>query len=107
MDIKTSQAAIDMSRLLSVRERLRGKGEDQDTKLRKACDDFEAIMLQQMLKGMRQTLSGEDLFGKSMARDMFESLYDQEICTRMAHGRELGIAEMMYKELKEKTNPSR
>ncbi len=71
-----------------------------DKKLREACVDFEAILLDSMFQAMRKTLTGEDIFGNSLGKDIYESMYYREISNQVAKdGRGLGIGDMLFQQL--------
>ncbi|MBW2155014.1 MAG: rod-binding protein, partial [Deltaproteobacteria bacterium] len=53
----------------------------QDRKLKKACQDFEAIWIQFMFKSMKKTIPGGSFFGNGYQQDIYESLFFQEIAT--------------------------
>ena len=67
--------------------------------LHKACGDFEAIFIKQMLDSMKDTINGtafsEGGFGKEIYEDMLYTEYADKIA-KTAH---LGIAEMLYKQM--------
>ncbi len=74
---------------------------EKPTKLREACTDFEAILLDSMFQAMRKTLTGEDIFGKSLGKDIYESMYYREISNHVAkNGSGLGIGDMLFQQLK-------
>lgn len=76
---------------------------DEEKKLKNACQDFEGIMINMMLKSMRDTLTGADIFGDSMGKDIYRSMYDQELAQRIAKGENnMGLGEALYKELSKK-----
>ena len=68
--------------------------------LRKACNDFEALLTQQMLNAMREaSYETEGIFTKSHAEKLFQSMADQEIAEKMATGGGIGFGEMLFKQL--------
>lgn len=72
----------------------------ENTKLKQACADFEAILLDSMFQSMRKTLSGDDIFGKSLGRDIYESMYYTQISKELASkGKGLGLGESLYQQL--------
>ena len=74
--------------------------ENQDEeKLKKACEDFEAIFVNMLLKSMKNTVDEGGLTKKSHAREMFESMLDEEMATSIAKGKGIGIAEILYDSL--------
>ena len=74
-------------------------GAEQDKKLKKACQDFEAIFTGFMLKSMRKTVTKTDLFGSSKEEEMFQDMMDDEISKSASKNNSMGIADMLYKQL--------
>lgn len=68
-------------------------------KLQEVCKEFEAIFLNMMLKQMRRTVPEGNLVEKSFAREMYESMQDEEMAKEMAKGRGIGLAQELYKQL--------
>jgi len=81
------------------------ESEDQE-KLKKACEDFEAIFVNMLLKSMKNTVDEGGLTKKSHAREMFESMLDEEMAGSIAKGRGVGIAEILYDSLNNKEKGS-
>ena len=67
--------------------------------LRRACQDFEAVMLKAMLKSMRDTVPGDGLVERSNGQEIFNDLMDQEVATQMARTEGVGIGKMLFKQL--------
>ena len=76
------------------------KGVSDDTRLREAANDFEAIFIQQMLKTMRKTTFESDLLPKSEGEKVFQSLLDEQYALLSAKSGSLGLGEMIYQQLK-------
>ena len=76
------------------------KGVTNDTKLREAASEFEAIFIQQMLKTMRKTTFESDLVPKSEGEKLFQSLLDEQYALLSAKSGSLGLGEMIYQQLK-------
>lgn len=75
---------------------------NDDERLKEACADFEGILLGYMLKTMKKTLSGDALFGGGLQKDIYDSMYNQELAENIAEGKNsLGIGEALYRQLKE------
>jgi len=113
MDIKDriNQAAIQSDQEKNLRAKFAGKpdqkapwlSEAKDKKLQESCKDFESVFINMMLQSMRKTLPGDSLFGKSLASDIFQSMYDQNIASQVSkNGEGLGLSGMAYKDLKTK-----
>lgn len=74
--------------------------EKRDKELRKACEGFEAMFLSMMYRQMRATVPENTLFGESNALKIFQDMRDDELMKNVAAGGGIGIADMMYKQLK-------
>jgi flagellar protein FlgJ len=73
--------------------------EKDKNRLKEVCQDFEAVFLNLMLQSMRATVPKSELLGRSMGKDIFESLLDQETSKNMAKAGGIGLADMMFKQL--------
>lgn len=71
----------------------------EDAKLKRACQDFESVLVTYMLGQMRNTVQKTDLFGSSEKEDMFQGMLDQETAKDISTNGSMGIADMMYKQL--------
>ena len=73
---------------------------ERDAKLKKVCADFEAMLVFQMVKTMRQTIPQNGLFKPSPGRATFETLLDQKIAGEMARkGEGMGLQRALYEQL--------
>lgn len=68
-------------------------------KLRAACEDFEALFIKQMLSSMRATIHRSELTDGGFAADIYEDMLYDEYAARMARTADLGISEMLLKQL--------
>ena len=73
-----------------------------DKKLRTACADFEAILVNRMLDAMRRTLRQDGLLDGGTGRDVYDAMYYQEIATRVAREKGMGIGESLYRQMAER-----
>ena len=71
----------------------------QNNELKEACRDFEAIFIKQMLDSMKKTVPENSLMKGGMAEDIFEDMLYQEYASIISKSGDLGIAEMVYKQL--------
>jgi len=82
---------------------LKKTGQPADTaneaKLKKACHDFEAIILQQMLAAMRKSVPKDGLLESGFSQDMYQSLYDESLAQEMASGKGIGLADALFHQL--------
>lgn len=76
-----------------------------DRKLRKACEEFEAVFTYQLLQSMRRTVEKSDLFHGGTGEEVYESMLDQELSKSMAGAGKGGLADLLYKQLRTKDQP--
>ncbi len=77
------------------------KKDNEDKKLKESCNDFEGILIQQMLKSMRKTLSGDGVFGNSFGKDIYQSMYDEHLSVSISRGKNnIGFGDALYEQLK-------
>jgi peptidoglycan hydrolase FlgJ len=78
-----------------------GQTSDQkEKKLRKACADFEAMLVFQLFKTMRQSAPRNGFLKPSQGRETYEMMLDQKISEELAHkGEGLGLQKMLYNEI--------
>jgi len=72
----------------------------QKEKIASASKQFEGLITSMMIKSMNKTTEG--MFGggeESFGGDMFDSLFEQEIASKMTESKSLGIAEKLYKNI--------
>ena len=73
-----------------------------DARLKKACSDFEGVLLNFMFQSMKKTVPGKGIFSSSHQKDMYESMFYQEISTKFARDKGIGIGDALYRQLKGK-----
>ncbi|UMZ75091.1 rod-binding protein [Natranaerofaba carboxydovora] len=74
---------------------------DQKNKeLKEASIKFEAFFLNQVMKGMRDTVERSDLFGDSFEMDIYEDMLDEALTEKAAETGGVGLADMIYEEHK-------
>ena len=67
---------------------------------KKMAEEFAAVLLMEMLKSMRATLSGEGLDGdKSSACDTYTALADTEVTRALAKRDGMGITQFLEQSL--------
>lgn len=72
-------------------------GQDRAEELKKACQEFEAILNNQLLKVMRQSsLKAEE---SDQARDIFEGMMDQTLSVEVSRQNRFGLGQMLYERL--------
>lgn len=74
----------------------------REKELKEACEGFEAIFLNTLLKSMRNTLPKDTLFDSSHDLDIYQSMHDQYLSEQLAKGKHsLGLKDFLYEQLKE------
>ena len=77
-----------------------GNPASDDVKLKKTCQEMEGVFLNMMLKSMRETVPKNSLAKKSLQSDTMQSMFDMELTRNLAMGGGVGLADMMYRTLK-------
>lgn len=84
--------------------RARGDANDaEDAKLKEACRELESVFLEILISEMRRTAPRDALFGGGRGEDMFQDMFDQEIAKKMAARGGIGLADILYGQLKRMT----
>ncbi len=77
-------------------------GEKSEPELAAACQQFESLLLNFMLREMRATVPESPLFPKSMAQDIFTEMLDERLAGEMADNGGIGLARMIFNQLKQR-----
>ncbi|KAF5061915.1 Rod binding protein [anaerobic digester metagenome] len=96
------------NRLRELRSRLEpgDKGQDE-AKLRKACQDFEAVFIGQIWKQMRSSVPKEGML-HSKEEESYLSMFDQELSVKMSRSGGIGLSDLLYENLSQRlVNASR
>jgi len=70
-----------------------------DTQLKKACDDFESILVNMMFKEMRETVGESGFISGGFGEDVFSDLRDRELSQMAARSGALGLSQVLYRQL--------
>ncbi|MBN4056913.1 rod-binding protein [bacterium AH-315-J21] len=88
---------------LNPQKRVMSDLERDKVKLKKATHEFESFFMSSMLKSMRQTIpKGEEngaMGGSGLGKDIYQSMFDEELAQKMATGSSGGLGDIMYKNL--------
>ncbi len=73
-------------------------------RLRKACKEFESVLISYMFKSMRDSVQKSGLLDESETspENMFSSMFDSEVAKELCFKNNLGLAELLFKQLTEK-----
>ena len=74
-----------------------------DAQLKKTCADFEGILLNYMFEAMRKTVGEGGVFGNSFQKNMYESMFTQEVSTTLARGKGVGLGKALYRQVSGRT----
>ena len=97
-ELQASPASARISGLRTQDARL--KTQASGVSAQKMAEEFAAVLLMEMLKSMRATLSGEGLDGdKSSARDTYTALADTEVTRALAKRDGMGITQFLAQSL--------
>lgn len=78
----------------------------RDPALRKAAENFEAVMLRQLIGTMRKAKLADDYLGSS-ATDSFREMADARVADSMASLGQFGIADLVEKQLQSRTGAAK
>lgn len=80
-------------------DRLRSSAQRQNPQaLRETARQFEGLFTAMMLKSMREASLGSGL-GDSQETQTYQDMYDQQLALNIAHGKGLGLADMLVQQL--------
>ncbi len=91
------QHSAALERLQTLRNRQNLPKNDHGT-LKKVADEFEGLLLEQMVREMRKTVHKTELMGDSKHEDLFSEMLDSEFVHRMTQRGGIGIADMLLKD---------
>ncbi|WP_394202896.1 flagellar assembly peptidoglycan hydrolase FlgJ [Marinagarivorans algicola] len=76
--------------------------EDKDIALQQVAKQFESMFVSILFKGMRQAnaVFEKGNMGHSNAEKMYRDMYDQQLSLNISQSRGLGIADVVYRQLK-------
>jgi flagellar protein FlgJ len=94
-------------RLRDLRSQVQPEKGLDEAKLKKACQDFEAVFIGQIWKQMRASVPKEGML-HSKEEESYLSMFDQELSLKMARSGGIGLSDMLYANLSERlVNASR
>lgn len=102
--VEQSRAVNQELEMQRLRERL-GSGQERKQELRDACMQFEAVFIQRMWEQMRATVPKEGYL-HSKEQDMYISMFDQEMSMEMTRAGGIGLADILFDQLKERLHQS-
>lgn len=75
--------------------------EDKDAALKQVAQQFESLFVQMMLKSMRSAnaVFEEGNFLNNQESQFFRDMHDQQLSLTLSHGKGVGIADVLYRQL--------
>ncbi|MDD2430696.1 MAG: rod-binding protein [Bacillota bacterium] len=99
MQINNLPSGINVFSLPETAKSLNDQGyTDEDLKV--ACQEFEAIFTQELLKTMWATVPESGLIKESQAQKIWKDLYIEQLAKTSSVGKGIGIAENLYYQLR-------
>ena len=86
---------------------VRRSNADSQDELRALSGEFEALFVEIVLDSMRDTLNNNSLIPKNASEKLFEDKLYEEYAKSISKVANLGIAEMIYRQLSDYMPPSR
>ena len=68
-------------------------------KVEHAAEEFEAILVQQMLQSMQTSLEGGSLFGKSNVDQIYGGMGEMELAKNIAKSADFGVKEKLLEHI--------
>ncbi|KAB3526662.1 rod-binding protein [Alkaliphilus serpentinus] len=90
---------IDNSTIINNTPKIPEKLPEDSKRLMEVCQQFEAIFVNMMFKQMRATVIDGGLTEKSNARDIYQSLHDEQLSEEISKGQGIGLAKELYNQL--------
>lgn len=90
---------LPISPTTSLAKANRGDKKPDLDKLKKSCDEFESILIQQLLTSMRHAMVSPGNLGGTgggLGKDIYLSLVDQEVSRSLAKRGGLGLGKIIY-----------
>jgi len=72
---------------------------DKSSELYKACEDFESLLIKQMLDAMRKTVPKDGMLDGAIGQDIYEDMLYDEYAQQMTKTSQFGLARMIYEQV--------
>ena len=70
-----------------------------DPSLKKACREFESLLVAEMLKEMNKSIPKSDLFGSREKEEIWQGMLDDEVAKQISGRGTLGLGDTIYAQL--------
>lgn len=105
LDLTQTVATPTLAEALGAPETVRPASKDPQA-LRQACQQFEAVLLSQLLQKMRDTVPEDPLLGDNNEQKIYYSMLDWEMAQQVSRTQGVGIADMLYRQLSRLIQPA-
>lgn len=99
MDIVPTSASASIPRRLAAEPPLAGQSASDTAKLRKAAQDFESLILRDVIKKMRGSSAPKKGLLSGAGQNLYQDLMDDELSKAMARQGGLGLADVLVRGL--------
>jgi flagellar protein FlgJ len=89
-----------LEKLQLIAERSKSGKELSDKELKEVGQQFEALLLHQLLSAMRKTIPKNELFEKSSSDDTYKDLFDEKMADQIASSGQTGISDAIVEAIK-------
>ncbi|MCG3117622.1 MAG: rod-binding protein [Candidatus Manganitrophus sp. SA1] len=72
--------------------------------IKKAAEAFESYFIFSLLKEMRKTVPGGGFLGSGPGKEIYESLLDETMATKIAQSEGIGLAKLLVKKLADQSS---
>ena len=108
MGAEQAQSAKEMAefrtKMRALKNSLSG-GPSEEEQLKEACKGFESVFISKLWKEMQNTIPKNDMFHSKMEKQ-YLSMFDKEFADKMTDNGGIGLADMMFDQLKDKLKNS-
>lgn len=96
-DMTAAQAKVEQADFEALLRK--AQADQDDAKLKEACEEFEAYYLNKVFKDMRKSIPKANLYEKAEGHDIYEDMLYEAYSKEIAKGSAAGIKDMLYKQL--------
>jgi len=88
-----------VDRFQSIKPMAPDKTQAGGDQLKKACQDFESIFVDYMMKQMRKTITRDGFLSPDNAEQLYTSMLDSEVARNVSESRGIGLAAVIYQQM--------
>ena len=107
MEVGPASARASASSRLAADPAIGGPSPSDAAKLRKAAQDFEALLVRDVIKTMRQSSAGGRGLLGGAGRNFYQDLIDDELAKALARQGGLGLADVLVRGVTRAASPAK